>query len=215
MADLTRQISASLIPETPLLPHPLADTEIPVGQLVSKTAKCNPSTLEYKDYDDVGHRWYKDVIIVESSGTFVTSLGATLYVNKDKQLKEGQGVGTIEAPEMRVRIFKDPEAALAKALSDPKAKEFIEGQGEVGFVTAIREVTNASYKRAKLVDRGMNNWEVIREVGGEGHDGKRRDSQLQVLTGSKTDIVGVVVRKVVIDGDRVALGEELGTEFWA
>jgi hypothetical protein len=56
----------------------------------------------------------------------------------------------------------------------------------------------------------------VREVGAaETGSGKRRDSGLDVATGSKRDVVGVVVRNVVVEGDKVTLGDdEMGTEYW-
>jgi hypothetical protein len=55
----------------------------------------------------------------------------------------------------------------------------------------------------------------VRDVGGEDKAGKRRDSELDVEgTNSKWDIVGAVVRKIVIEGGGVKLDEEMGVEFW-
>jgi hypothetical protein len=207
-------LSPSAIPDLAILPTPLASSALPVGQLVSKSSKLNPTTLENRDYDDVGTRWYKDVILVSTSdGRFTTSLGGVHFV---QQPSEGEEVGTIEAESQRVRLFKDQDKALLKALSTDEAKKWLEEQkdGDVGFVVATREVTNASYKRARLVDRGNGNFEVVREVGGEGQGGKRRPSVLEVQTNSKNDVVGVVVRKVVVDGGNVSLGAELGADFW-
>lgn len=123
--------------------------------------------------------------------------------------------GTIEADEQRVRLLKDAEAAIKKVWQDDNAKQWIKEQGEAGFVVSTRQVSNASYKRARLVDVGNNNWEVMREVGGEDKAGKRRDSGLPIETNSKWDVVGVVVRKIVVEGDEVRLSEELGVDFWA
>ncbi|PSN75312.1 hypothetical protein BS50DRAFT_37724 [Corynespora cassiicola Philippines] len=207
-------LSPSLIPELALLPHPLAAQSLPVGQLVSKTSKHNPSALEDRDYDDIGTRWYKDVIIFnEADGRFVESLGGTHLVQK--KLETGAEVGTIEAEEQRVRLLKDPVAAFNKVLQEQAVREWLKGNKEAGFVVAKREVTNANYKRARLVDVGNGNFEVIREVGGEGKGGKRRDSGLEVQTNSKRDVVGVVTRKIVVNGDEFSLGdEELGADFW-
>jgi hypothetical protein len=121
--------------------------------------------------------------------------------------------GTIEAEEQRVRLLKDADAAIKKVWQDNEAKQWIKEQGEAGFVVSTRQVSNASYKRAKLVDVGNNNWEVMREVG-EDKSGKRRDSGLPIDTNSKWDVVGVVVRKIIVEGDDVKLGEELGAEYW-
>lgn len=211
-------LSPSAVPELSILPKPLAADAVPVGQLVSASSKFNPSVLEHRDFDDIGTRWYKDVIFVNSeNGKFTSSLGAAHLVHGNPG--SGTEVGTIEAEEMRVRMFKDDEAALKKLLQTPEAAQWVKQQlqnGDVGFVTATREVTNASYKRARLVDVGNNNFEVIREVGGEGKDGKRRDSGLDVITGSKKDVVGVVVKKVVPkNGGELGLGEEIGTKFWS
>ena len=74
--------------------------------------------------------------------------------------------------------------------------------------------SNASYKRARLVDIGNNNWEVVREVGNEDAAGKRRDSGLPIDTNSKWDVVGVVVKKIIVEGDHVKLGDELGAQYW-
>jgi hypothetical protein len=207
-------LSPSAIPELSLLPTPLASTALPVGQLVSKSSKLDPTTLENRDYDDVGTRWYKDVILVSTSdGRFTASLGGVHFV---QQPDEGQEVGTIEAESQRVRMFKDQDKALLKATSTDEVKKWLQEQkdGDVGFVVATREVTNASYRRARLVDRGNGNFEVVREVGGEGQGGKRRPSGLEVQTNSKIDVVGVVVRKVVVEGGNVSLGAEIGAEFW-
>ncbi|KAF2269550.1 hypothetical protein CC78DRAFT_529300 [Lojkania enalia] len=215
----TAPMSPSAIPDLAILPAPVAANTLPVGQLVTKSAKLDPTTLEDRDYDDVGTRWYKDVILISSeNGQFTTSLGAAHLIN-NRELQAGSEVGTIEAEQMRVRMLKDEGASLKKAFQDKQAAEWVKAQvqsgEEVGFVTAAREVTNASYKRARLVDIGNGNWEVIREVGGEGQDGKRRDSGLEVHTGSKSDVVGVIVKKVQLTGDQVELGEELSTQFWA
>lgn len=61
---------------------------------------------------------------------------------------------------------------------------------------------------------GNGNWEVMREVVGEDQSGKRRDSGLPIETNSKWDVVGVVVKKIEVNGDEVKLGEELGAEYW-
>ncbi|KAF2646691.1 hypothetical protein P280DRAFT_16687 [Massarina eburnea CBS 473.64] len=198
--------------ELVILPKPLAPQALPVGQLVSKTSKLNPSTIEDRDYDDIGTRWYKDVILFDTaSGAFDESLGATHLIKKPE---EGKEAGIIEATEERVRLLKDPAAALKKALSADEAKQWLKENSEAGFVVAARELTNASYRRARLVDRGNNNWEVARDIGGTGGDGKRRDSGLDVQTGSKTDVVGVSVRKIVVENGEATLGEELDTSFW-
>ncbi|KAF1967446.1 hypothetical protein BU23DRAFT_483569 [Bimuria novae-zelandiae CBS 107.79] len=206
-------LSPSIIPDLALLPKPLNNTAIPVGQLVSKTSKYNPSSLEDRDYDDVGTRWYKDVIVFDStSDRFLESLGGTYFVQK--QLEEGTEVGTIEAESQHVRLLKDADAALKKVLKDAKAQEWLKENKEAGFVVALREVTNASYKRATLVDVGAGNYEVRREVGHEGQGAKRRDSGLDVKTSSKTDIVGVVVREIIEKDGGYALGDELEPSFW-
>ncbi|KAF2177464.1 hypothetical protein K469DRAFT_732432 [Zopfia rhizophila CBS 207.26] len=205
----------SALPELQVLPTPLAADKLLVGQLLSKSnEKFTPNTLEDRDYDDVGSRWYKDVILVdEATSRFREGLGANHLISKPAA---GIEVGTIEAEEMRVRLLKDPSAALKKVTGSLEGKAWLEqhgGKGEVGFVTAVREVTNASYKRAGLVEAGNGLWEVVREVGGQGSDGKRRGSGLEVKTGSKRDIVGVEVRKVVAESGEVKLGEVLGTEL--
>ncbi|KAF1954213.1 hypothetical protein CC80DRAFT_494036 [Byssothecium circinans] len=198
--------------ELTLLPKPLPPQALPVGQLVSKTSKFDPTTLEDRDYDDVGTRWYKDVILYDSeSGTFLESLGATHFIKKPEAGKEP---GTIEATEQRVRLLKDPAAALKKALQAEEAKQWLKNNSEAGFVIEKREVTNASYKRAGLVDRGNDNWEVVREVGGAGGDGQRRGSTLDVQTGSKVDVVGVLVKKIVVQNGEPTLGEDLDASFW-
>jgi hypothetical protein len=67
-----------------------------------------------------------------------------------------------------------------------------------------------------LVDVGNGNYEVVREVGGEDNSGKkRRDSTLEVRnTDSKWDTIGVIVKKIVVEGDKVRLSEELGVSYW-
>ncbi|KAL1593760.1 hypothetical protein SLS60_010492 [Paraconiothyrium brasiliense] len=207
-------LSPSIIPDLALLPKPLNNTAIPVGQFVSKTAKYEPSTLEDRDYDDIGTKWYKDVIIFDSeSSRFLESLGAAHLVQK--QLEKGTEVGTIEAESQHVRLLKDADAALKKALQDENAQSWLKENEEAGFVVATREVLNASYKRARLVDIGAGNYEVRREVGHEGQQGgKRRDSGLDVQTSSKTDLVGVVVREIIEKDGAYALGDELEASFW-
>lgn len=210
-----RRPSISSVPETTILGSPLAADQIPCGQLVFKSKKLLPKTLEDRDYDDLGSRWYKDIIVIDSSsGKFVESLGGGHLVQH--KLDAGREAGTIEAEQMHVRMLKDNEGALKKALEDEEAKKAIEealSKGEqVGFVTCVRQVVNPSYKRARFVDVGLGNFEVIREVGGEDSTGKRRDSGLDVVTGSKTDIVGVVVLKVE---NGMKLGQQLGADLWA
>jgi len=206
-------LSPSTIPHFALLPKPLNNTAIQVGQLVSKTAKSDPSTLEDRDYDDIGTKWYKDVIIFDSkSHRFLQSLGAAHLVQKT--LEEGTEVGTIEAESEHVRLLKDANASLKKALQDEKAKAWLKENKEAGFVVALREVLNGSYKRARLVDIGAGNWEVRREVGHEDQGLKRRDSGLNVETSSKTDIVGVVVRKIIEKDGAYTLGDELDASYW-
>jgi len=213
--DSGAPLSPSILPEFAILPHPLPAENLVVGQLVSNASELNPTALEDRDYDDIGSRWYKDVVLIDSkSGRFTESLGGVMYLNK--ALDDGMEIGTIEAREMRVRLLKDDSAALKKVLKDGKTQAWVRERvksGEVGFVTAARQVTNASYKRAMLVDRGSNSWEIVREVGGEGVGGKRRDSGLDVDTGSKIDVVGVVVRKLVVKSGEITLGEEMGTQF--
>ncbi|KAF2649174.1 hypothetical protein K491DRAFT_721933 [Lophiostoma macrostomum CBS 122681] len=216
-SPLTPTPSNPMIPsEIALLPRPLAADGLSVGQLVSKDSKLNPSDLFDRDYDDVGCKWYKDVVILSTkTNTFTTSLGGTLLVQNP--LDSDTEMGTIEAEEMRVRSLKDPNDALSKRLATGDTYPWIKEQvqkGDVGFVVAVREVTNASYKRATLRDAGNGNWEVVREVGGEVRDGKRRDSGLDVQTGSKRDAVGVIMKRVIVEGDHVTLGDELSTELF-
>ncbi|KAF2851898.1 hypothetical protein T440DRAFT_46802 [Plenodomus tracheiphilus IPT5] len=212
-SHLEAPLSPSIIPDLAILPQPLPAEQLPCGQLVSKASKHTPKVLEDRDFDDVGTRWYKDVIFFDAStGHFTESFGGAHLVQKP--LDKGTEAGTIEAEEQHVRLLKDADAALQKVWKDEEAKKWIKSQDEAGFVVAHREVSNASYKRASLLDVGNGNWEVIREVGGEDHTGKRRDSALPIETNSKWDVVGVLVRKIVIDGDEVKLGEELGAEYW-
>jgi hypothetical protein len=214
-SSLETSLAPSLIPDLALLPKPLNNTTLPVGQLVSRVSKLDPSTLEHRDYDDIGTKWYKDVIVFNSeSGRFLESLGSAYMVQK--QPGEGAEVGTIEAESQHVRLLKDADAALKKALQDEKATAWLKENQEAGFVVAIREVLNPSYKRARLVDVGAGNYEVRREVGhqGQSQGGKRRDSGLDVQTNSKTDIVGVVVREVVEKDGGYTLGDELEASFW-
>jgi len=207
-------LSPSIIPDLAILPQPLPADRLPCGQLVSKTSKHTPKVLEDRDYDDIGTRWYKDVIFFNTdNGHFFESFGGTHLVQKP--LDKGTEAATIEADEQNVRLLKDAEAALKKVWKDDEARKWIQEQEEAGFVVAHRKVSNASYKRAKLVDIGNNNWEVVREVGGEDTSGKRRDSGLPVETNSKWDVVGVVVRKIIVEGDDVKLGEELGAQYWS
>ncbi|KAK7179895.1 hypothetical protein PSPO01_14025 [Paraphaeosphaeria sporulosa] len=213
-SSLEAPLSPSIIPDLALLPKPLNNKTISVGQLVSRTSKHDPSTLEHRDYDDVGSKWYKDVISFDGkSGRFIESLGGAYMVQK--QPGEGTEVGTIEAESQHVRLLKDADAALEKVLRDDKAQAWLKENQEAGFVVAIRLVLNASYKRARLVDIGAGNYEVRREVGHEGQGGKRRDSGLDVPeTHTKTDIVGVVVREIVKNNGEYSLGDELEATFW-
>lgn len=214
-SHLSEPLSPSIIPELAILPQPLSTDALPCGQLVSRSSKLTPTTLHDRDYDDIGTRWYKDVIFFDtSSGNFVESFGGTHLV--EKALGPGQEAGTIEAEEQRVRLLKDAESSLKKIWAeDDAARKWIREQDEAGFVVAVRAVSNASYKRARLVDTGLKTWEVVREVGGEDKSGKRRDSGLDVKpTNSKLDVVGVVVRRIVMEGDDVGLGGELGAEYW-
>ncbi|KAL5456841.1 hypothetical protein PMIN06_003688 [Paraphaeosphaeria minitans] len=215
-SSLETPLSPLTIPDLALLPRPLNNTTIPVGQMVSRTSKHGPSMLEHRDYDDVGTKWYKDVISFDGeSGRFIESLGGAYMIQK--QPGEGNEVGTIEAESQHVRLLKDADTALKKALQDETAKAWLKENKEAGFVVAIREVLNASYKRARLVDIGAGNFEVRREVGHEyrGQGGKRRDSGLDVPeTHTKTDIVGVVVREIVENNGEYSLGDELEASFW-
>ncbi|KAH6639037.1 hypothetical protein C7974DRAFT_387752 [Boeremia exigua] len=214
-SHLSEPLSPSIIPELTLLPQPLAPASLPCGQLVSASSKHAPTSLHDRDYDDIGTRWYKDVIFLDaSSGHFLESFGGTHLV--EKPLQAGQAAGTIEADEQTVRLLKDPETVLKRIWAeDDAAREWIKAQPDAGFVVAVRAVGNASYKRARLVDTGLGNWKVVREVGGEAKTG-RRDSGLEVRpTHSKMDVVGVVVRRIVMEGDDVGLGGELGAEYWA
>lgn len=207
-------LSPSIIPELAILPQPLPAEKVPCGQLVSKTSKYTSKALEDRDYDDIGTRWYKDVIFFNAEdGRFVESFGGTHLLQKP--LDSGTEAGTIEAEEQRVRLLKDADAAIKKVWADADAKKWIKDQDEAGFVVAHRQVANASYKRARLRDVGNGNYEVVREVGGEDKQGKRRDSTLEVKnTDSKWDTIGVVVKKIVVKGDEVELGEELGVSYW-
>lgn len=211
---LSEPLSPSIIPDLAILPQPLPAADLPCGQLVSKSSKHNPTTLEDRDYDDIGTQWYKDVVFFNAEdGRFVESFGGTHLLQKP--LDKGLEAATIEAVEQRVRLLKDADAAIKKVWEDESAKKWIKEQGEAGFVIAHRQVANASYKRARLVDVGNGNHEVVREVGGEDKSGKRRDSTLDVKsTDSKWDTIGVVVRKIVVQGDDVKLGEELGVSYW-
>lgn len=211
---LEAPLSPSIIPDLAILPKPLPADDLPCGLLVSKTSKHKHNSLEDRDFNDIGTRWYKDVIFFTSdNGRFVESFGGTHLVQKP--LDKGLEAGTIEADEQRVRLLKDADTAIAKVWQDEAAKKWIKEQDEAGIVVAHRQVANASYKRARLVDVGNGNWEVIREVSGEDKSGKRRDSGLDVKnTNSKWDTVGVVVQKIVVEGNTVKLGEELGVSYW-
>lgn len=214
-SHLSEPLSPSTIPELAILPQPLSPSALPCGQLVSRRSKHTPSTLHDRDYDDIGTRWYKDVIFFDANtGNFIASFGGTHLV--DKPLGPGQQAGTIEAEEQTVRLLKDPERSLKQIwAADDAARSWIREQDEAGIVVAVRAVSNASYKRARLVDTGLGSWEVVREVGGADGAGKRRDSGLDVRsTDSKLDVVGVVVRRIVMEGDDVGLGGELGAEYW-
>jgi hypothetical protein len=214
-SHLSGPLSPSIIPDLAILPQPLPAADLPCGQLVSKKSKHNPSTLEDRDYDDIGTMWYKDVIFFNSEdGRFTESFGGTHLLQKP--LDQGIEAATIEATEQRVRLLKDADAAIKKVWADDDAKKWIKEQEEAGFVVAHRQVANASYKRARLHDIGNGNYEVVREVGGEDKSGKRRDSTLEVKnTESKWDTIGVIVKKIVVQGDDVSLGdEELGATYW-
>jgi|TARA_R110002003_G_scaffold1640_8_gene23390 hypothetical protein len=213
-SHLSEPLSPSIIPDLAILPKPLPAADLPCGLLVSKSSKHTSSALEDRDFDDIGTRWYKDVIFFNAEdGRFVESFGGTHLVQKT--LDKGLEAGTIEAEEQRVRLLKDADTALEKVWQDETAKKWIKEQEEAGFVVAHRQVSNASYKRARLVDVGNGNFEVVREVGGEDKSGKRRDSTLDVKnTDSKWDTVGVVVKKILVEGDSVKLGEELGVSYW-
>jgi len=211
---LSEPLSPSIIPELALLPQPLPAADLPCGQLVSKSSKYNPTTLEDRDYDDIGTMWYKDVIFYNTEdGRFVESFGGTHLLQRP--LDKGTEAATIEAEQQHVRLLKDAEAAIQKVRADESARKWIKDQDEAGFVAANRQLANASYKRARLVDVGNGNYEVVRELGWEGKSSKRRDSALEVNnTDSKWDAIGVVVKKIIVDGDQVKLGEELGVSYW-
>ncbi|OAL46804.1 hypothetical protein IQ07DRAFT_590327 [Pyrenochaeta sp. DS3sAY3a] len=212
-SHLEAPLSPSIIPELAILPQPLPGDSIPCGQLVSKDSKHVSAALESRDFDDIGTRWYKDVVFFNTEdGRFVESFGGAHLVQKPQDA--GTETATIEAEEQHVRLLKDADAAIKKVWQDEASKKWIKDQGEAGFVVAQRQVSNASYKRARLVDIGNGNWEVVREVGGEDQSGKRRDSGLPIETHSKWDVVGVVVMKIIVEGDDVKLGEELGAKFW-
>jgi hypothetical protein len=212
---LSEPLSPSIIPDLALLPQPLPAADLPCGQLVSKKSKHNPTNLEDRDYDDIGTLWYKDVIFFNTEdGRFVESFGGTHLLQQP--LDKGTEAATIEAEEQRVRLLKDADAAIQKVWADENAKKWIKDQDEAGFVVAHRQISNASYKRARLFDVGNGNYEVQREVGGEDKAGKkRRDSTLEVKnTESKWDTIGVIVKKIIVEGDQVKLGEELGVAYW-
>lgn len=211
---LSEPLSPSIIPELALLPQPLPAADLPCGQLVSKSSKYNPTALEDRDYDDIGTMWYKDVIFYNTEdGRFVESFGGTHLLQRP--LDKGTEAATIEAEQQHVRLLKDAEAAIQKVWADGAARKWIKEQDEAGFVVANRQLANASYKRARLVDVGNGNYEVVRELGWEGKSSKRRDSALEVNnTDSKWDAIGVVVKKIIVDGDQVKLGEELGVSYW-
>jgi hypothetical protein len=213
-SHLSEPLSPSIIPDLALLPQPLPAADLPCGQLVSKTSKHNPTTLEDRDFDDIGTRWYKDVIFFRTEdGHFVESFGGTHLLQKP--LDKGCEAATIEAEEQRVRMLKDDDAAIKNIWRDETCKKWIKEQDEAGIVVAHRQVSNASYKRARLVDVANGNYEVVREVSGTDKAGKRRDSTLAVKsTESKWDTIGVVVKKIIVEGDEVKLGEELGASYW-
>ncbi|EAT81709.1 hypothetical protein HBI56_156030 [Parastagonospora nodorum] len=213
-SHLSEPLSPSIIPELALLSQPLPADDLPCGQLVSKSSKYNPTSLEDRDYDDIGTMWYKDVISYNTEdGRFVESFGGTHLLQKP--LDKGTEAATIEAEQQHVRLLKDADAAIQKVWADETARKWIKEQDEAGFVVANRQLANASYKRARLVDVGNGNYEVVRELGWEGKSSKRRDSALEVRnTDSKWDTIGVVVKKIIVEGDQVKLGEELGVSYW-
>jgi len=224
--------TASPFPTLHLPPNPLPTSALPVGLLLPRTTTpestpLNPNTttsntpaLSDRDFDDAGSQWYKDVITLSTTnGWFLNSLGGVKIL--ESQPPKDQELGTIEAEEMRVRSLKDAVSALKKVENSEEGKKWVElvrkqqEEGKLlGFVTAVREVKNASYKHAKVVKTAGGMWEVVREVHAEEAAGKkRRDSGLDVITGSKWDAVGVEVRRVTILNDgSLELGDVLRDE---
>ncbi|KAF2279930.1 uncharacterized protein EI97DRAFT_429699 [Westerdykella ornata] len=217
---LSRRLSR--IPrELDILPQPLAVSSLPVGQLVSPSAKLNTSVLADRDFIDVGDRFYKDVVLIDGkTGRFKESLGGVRLIEKPAP---GDEVGVIEAMEERIRMLKNDAEAFAKVLSrDEQARGWIEKRmdsgEEVGFVTSVREITDPRYKHAMVQETATGGmWEIELESPFSQEKGpkKRRDSGLDVVTGSNTDVVGVIVKKVVREGGDLRLSEEeLGTQYW-
>lgn len=218
---LTRRLSR--VPrELDILPQPIAASVLPVGQLVSPSAKLNTSVLADRDFVDVGDRFYKDVVVIDGkTGKFKESLGGVRLIERPAK---GDEIGVIEAMEEMIRMLKNDTEAFAKVVDeDAEARKWIEkrldGGEEVGFVTTVRQVTDPRYKHAMVQETGTGGmWEIELEspFSQARTQKKRRDSGLDVVTGSDVDVVGAIVKRVVREGGELRLSEEdLGTTYWA
>jgi len=211
-----------------LLPKPLPRGSYTVGTLLIKPSTSSnplsPSVLGDRDYDDTHTvEWYKDILSLAPSGTFIKSLGANLFL--PKQEPETQLV-SLEAERMSIRTLKDYEGTLGRVTGTPDAevwlKEQVKAGEEVYFVSAVKEVKNASFRRASVKEAGNGLVEVKKMAQTETQpDGERRDSgsDLGLGTTAKSDVIAVELMKVLVteqDGKlAVKMGEVLNGNLWA
>lgn len=187
-------------PRPILLPKPYPSDTYAVGQLLDANEAVDPDILTHKDFDDTHvANWYKDIISVGPSGFFTASLGGEHLVETPAP---GTQLVCLEAEKMAIRCLKNPEQAFAKTCAKRFVADWLKDMARkskpVYFVTAVQEVENASLKPASFVDAGNGLAEVVTKMDNEESKRRRKDSGFDEPTGSKTDVVGVELRKVLV-----------------
>jgi len=217
-----------------LLPRPTASTVHTVGQLLAPASRIDATSLTDRHYDDTFFvPFYKDIIALTPSETLAASLGGVLLLPAPEA---GGSLVQLAAEKMEVRALKDPQGALELVAKGPSAQAWLklrlaEGK-EVGFVTKVQSVRNASWRRCSTVDVGNG---MVR-VKGQRRESRADDDavdmgdrlqkvdsktgeELEIAspTGSKNDVLAVELRRVVLkEGDggeaQVQLGEVVSQE---
>lgn len=148
---------------------------------------------------------------MNQAGELTASLGGSLFLERPA---EGTQLLSLEAENTIVRALKDTSTALKTVCSTPEAQAWLRQQVQAGedvyFVSAVQEAKNASFKRASVIDAGNGLVKVSREIEQTGQGGVRRDSGLEVPTGTKNDALALELRRVVLTDETGQLSAELG-----
>lgn len=160
---------------------------------------------------------------MDNSGRVTSSLGANLLL--PRQAPETTLV-LLEAENMSVRTLKDPQGVLKRVCGPSEAAIWLKAHKEAGeevyFVSAVKEVKNASFRRASLIDAGNDMVKVRKliqmEAAAQGEGLERVNSAgsdiMDIGSSAKSDVIAVEVRKIIAKDGGVELGEIVEKSLW-